>query len=205
MYSIQRAGSARLSGSLSGCLRLIPPPSQRNSFFGGFSPPLSLPLSPTTQMFEAICRAALSCVYNKEVLVWKGRRGQRGGGATAAEGGPEVTALLMRRLNGASAASGLRHESMQPHAFTLFSSSSPPPPLPLLYSSHASACKPEVYAGERGWQGADTHREETMRASRGASCERPRLGFYDGPLVCSAGNKHGFSASIKAPFYKLDY
>lgn len=61
----------------------------RGISFWGFSFP------PTTQMFEAICRAALSCVYNKEVLVWKGRRGQRGGGAIAAEGGPEVTALLM--------------------------------------------------------------------------------------------------------------
>lgn len=44
-------------------------------------------------MFEAICRAALSCVYNKEVLVWMGRRGQRGGGAIAADGELEVTVL----------------------------------------------------------------------------------------------------------------
>lgn len=32
---------------------------------------------PLTQMFEAICCAALSCVYNKEVLVWTGRSSAR--------------------------------------------------------------------------------------------------------------------------------
>lgn len=57
-----------------------------------FSPPPSP--HTLTQMLEAICRAALSCVYNKEVLVWTGRRRSdgcrwRAGGHRAVDAGAE--------------------------------------------------------------------------------------------------------------------
>lgn len=67
-----RSGSVCLSVCLTGRLAasvsflLIPPPSQRILFS-------------TAQMFEAVCCAALSCVYNKEVLVWRRREGSEVG------------------------------------------------------------------------------------------------------------------------------
>lgn len=69
--------SDRLAASVS--FLLVLPPSQRILFS-------------TPQMFAAICCAALSCVYNKEVLVWRRREGseveewvllRRGGGHCA--------------------------------------------------------------------------------------------------------------------------
>lgn len=50
-----------------------------------------------TQMFEAVCCAALSCVYNKEVLVWRRRENSEvgGGGTECCSGGVEVAALLV--------------------------------------------------------------------------------------------------------------
>lgn len=60
---------ARLAASVS--LRLQP----RGISLGFWVFFVFLP-TPLTQMFEAICRAAHSCVYNKEVLVWTGRGGE---------------------------------------------------------------------------------------------------------------------------------
>lgn len=68
-------------------------------FFHSPSPPT------LTQMFEAICRAALSCVYNKEVLVWTGRSSarwrsdrcrRRAGGHHAVDVGAERCQLCLR-------------------------------------------------------------------------------------------------------------
>lgn len=83
LYTIQIW--VRLSVCLTDCLAasvsflLILPPSQRILFSA-------------TQMFGVVCCAALSCVYNKEVLVWRRREGsevgewvllRRGGGHCA--------------------------------------------------------------------------------------------------------------------------
>lgn len=43
-------------------------------------PPSQRILFSTTQMFGAVCCTALSCVYNKEVLVWRRREGSEVGG-----------------------------------------------------------------------------------------------------------------------------
>lgn len=57
--------SHRLSGCL--CLLLLTPPQSQRILFS------------TTQMFSVVCCAALSCVYNKEVLVWRWRKAVRWG------------------------------------------------------------------------------------------------------------------------------
>lgn len=58
------------------------PPSQRNLFS-------------TSQMFRAVCCAVLSCVYNKEVLVWRRSEGKEVGGVRADGEGLKVTVLLV--------------------------------------------------------------------------------------------------------------
>lgn len=90
LYSIQIwiLLSVCLSGRPSGCLRLIPLPSQRNLFS-------------TTQMFRAICCATLSCVYNKEVSVW--RRGE----------GSEVEERVLLRRGGGHCAVDVNTERCQ--------------------------------------------------------------------------------------------
>lgn len=80
--------SVCLSGRLSGRLHLIPLPSQRNLFS-------------TTQMFRAMCCAALSCVYNKEVSVW--RRGE----------GSEVEERVLLRRGGGRCAVDVNTERCQ--------------------------------------------------------------------------------------------
>lgn len=42
-------------------------------------PPSQRILFSTTQMFRTVCCATLSCVYNKEVLVWRSREGREVG------------------------------------------------------------------------------------------------------------------------------
>lgn len=69
--------SHRLSGCL--CLLLLTPPQSQRILFS------------TTQMFSVVCCAALSCVYNKEVLVWRWRKAVRWGSECRWGGGVHCT------------------------------------------------------------------------------------------------------------------
>lgn len=60
LCTASKSVSVRPSDRESGCLGF--PPSQRILFY-------------TRQMFGAVCRTTLSCVYNKEVLAWRRREG----------------------------------------------------------------------------------------------------------------------------------
>lgn len=81
-----RSGSVCRSNRLSGCLCLI------------LAHSASIPedLFSHTQMFGAVCCAALSCVYNKEVLVWRRREGS------------EVGELVLLRRGGGHCAVGVK-------------------------------------------------------------------------------------------------